>query len=387
MNIRQRLANWLAPEARATDPSWAGLQAITGPGVAVSARAAENIAAVHACVSAISSAIASLPAYVHRITGDARKELADHPLAMLIRHGANSHQTWPDFIESMVASVLLQGNALAAVERDAQGQLTALRFIPWGYATASMLPSGRLAYDICEQSGHMGNVGRRYRLLEGECIHLKDRSDDGLVGRSRLSRCAGAVQTALETNEHARNTFVNAARPLGALKTPQFLNPEQVSQVRDAFDSAHVGSANAGKTLLLQGGLDWQAISVTPEDAELLASRKFSVEEIARVFQVPPPLIQDLSHGTFTNSREAARWFAQFTLAPWANKIEREIGRALFDPESQLALELDLSGLLRGDPETRWQSHKIAVEAGILTPNEVREVEGYGPVKSAPENA
>jgi HK97 family phage portal protein len=209
MSIRARLAQWFAPETRAVDPSWSALQASTGPGVAVSARAAENIAAVHACVSAISSALASLPAYVHRLAGDARKELADHPLASLIRHGPNNHQTWPDFIETLVASVLLQGNGLAAVERSPAGQLEALRFIPWGFVTVSLLPSGRLAYDICEQSGPIGHIGRRYRVLEGEAIHLKDRSDDGLIGRSRLSRCLGAVQTAIETHEHARSTFTN----------------------------------------------------------------------------------------------------------------------------------------------------------------------------------
>jgi HK97 family phage portal protein len=379
MNIRARLAQWFAPETRAVDPSWSALSATVGQGQAVSARTAENIAAVHACVSAISSAIASLPAYIHRLTGENRKELASHPLASLIRHGVNSHQSWPDFLESMLASVLLRGNALAAIERDAQGQVAALRFIPWDFVSVSLLPSGRLAYDVSEQSGYLGHIGKRYRLLEGEAIHLKDRSDDGLLGRSRLARCLGAVQTAIETHEHARNTFSNGANPAGAVKMPNWLTAEQMHQMRQGLNSNYAGSANAGKLMILQGGLDWQSIQVTPEDAELLASRKFSVEEIARVFQVPPPLIQDLSHGTFTNSREAARWFAQFTLSPWANKLEREFARTLFAPESGLALEIDLSGLLRGDPETRWQSHKIAVEAGILSPNEVREIEGYAP--------
>jgi HK97 family phage portal protein len=126
--------------------------------------------------------------------------------------------------------------------------------------------------------------------------------------------------------------------------------------------------------------MDVKPISVSPEDAEVLASRRFTVEELCRLFQVPPPIAGDLSHGTFTNSREAGRWFAQFTLAPWARKIEAEFARSVFGPGStDCSLEIDLSGLMRGDAEARWQSHKIAVEAGILDPDEVREIEGWNP--------
>lgn len=102
-----------------------------------------------------------------------------------------------------------------------------------------------------------------------------------------------------------------------------------------------------------------------------------SVEEICRLFQVPPPLVQDLSHGTFTNSREAARWFCQFTLTPWVRKIEATLSRALFARGAGFEIEFDMSGLLRADPESRWASHKIAVDAGILDPDEVREIEGF----------
>ena len=131
--------------------------------------------------------------------------------------------------------------------------------------------------------------------------------------------------------------------------------------------------------MILSDGLTWQGLGFSPEDAELLASRKFSVEEIARLFAVPPPMIGDLSHGTFTNSREAGRWFAMHTLAPWARKIESVLTRALFPSGSGFEIEVDLSGLLRGDPETRWAAHKIAVAAGILDADEVREIEGFNP--------
>jgi HK97 family phage portal protein len=149
-------------------------------------------------------------------------------------------------------------------------------------------------------------------------------------------------------------------------------------RLRAGLSDLYSGASNARKVLLLPDGMEWQSISVSPEDAEVLASRRFTVEELCRLFQVPPPIVQDLSHGTFTNSREAGRWFAQFTLSPWCRKIEAEFARSVFtDPA--MSIEIDMSALMRGDAETRWQSHKIAVEAGILDPNEVREIEGFNP--------
>lgn len=379
MNLRARLANWLAPEARASDPSWAAVQSLSGSPSQIGPRLAENVAAVHACVGVISSTLASLPTYVHRTSAVARKEIADHPLMELVRYGPNRHQSWPDFIEALVSSTLLFGNGLAAVDRDPSGRLTALRFIPWPWVSVSLLRSGALAYDVTEMAGYLGQPGERYQLLEGECIHLRDRSDDGLLGRSRLSRCGDTVTAAATANQFAQSFLANGAKPSMVLSAAQSLSPAALERIRNDFSAIHAGAANVGKALILDGGLSASTLQISPEDSELLATRRFSVEEIARVFQVPPPLIQDLSHGTFTNSREAARWFAQFTLTPWANKLERAFSRVLFAPESQLELEMDLSGLLRGDPETRWQSHKIAVEAGILSRNEVREIEGYGP--------
>ena len=140
----------------------------------------------------------------------------------------------------------------------------------------------------------------------------------------------------------------------------------------------HAGSAKAGKMLILDNGLSWENMSISPEDAELLDSRKFSTEEIARIYGCPPPLVGIWDNSSFTNSETAGRWFSQFTLAPWVKKLETTIGRAVF-LDTDLSLEIDLSGFMRGDPESRWKSHKIAVDAGILDTDEIREVEGWAP--------
>jgi HK97 family phage portal protein len=219
-------------------------------------------------------------------------------------------------------------------------------------------------------------------LLADEVFHLKDRSDDGLIGVSRLRRAAAVVQAGLSIQNFANALYLNGANPSGALELDDKLNDLSRDRLRKSFEEAFSGSSNAARTLILEQGIKWKQISVSPEDAEFLASRRFTVEELCRIFGVPPVIAGDLSHGTFTNSETMLRWFAMATLTPWIRKIEAEFSRSVFSQASRGThrLEIDLSGLLRGDPAQRWASWKIAVDARILTANEIREMEGFNPL-------
>lgn len=383
MGMLRRLADRLDPptETRAADPSWQALSALSPAGGAVNARQAENLSTVLACTSAISTAIASLPAWVFRRSENGRDLDENHPLMRLIRRGPNQHQTWPDFLEWLLSSTVLRGNGLAEIVIDTRGMVIALLPIPWEFVSVQLLPNGRLAYDVMGLTSIHGSTGHPRRLLQGEVLHLRDRSDDGLVGRSRLQRAATVIQAGMSIQEFAGALYENGINPSGALQAEGQLTEEGLKKLASNFREAFSGSSNAAKALVLDQGITWQQISVSPEDAELLASRRFTVEELARLFGCPPPIIGDLSHGTFTNSETAGRWFAQHTLTPWIKKIEAEFTRSVFSEASRGTheLELDLSGFLRGDPETRWKSHEIAVRNKILTPNNVRQVEGWNP--------
>ena len=381
MGLLRRMAEYFEPETRdEEEPSWDYLSGhnTLAP---VNARVAENLSTVLACVGAISGSIASLPTYVYRRDGGTRVEDPTHPLGRLIHLGPNQWQTWPDFVEWLLASTLLRGNGLAEIVTDNQGQVVELRPIPWDWVAVQLLPNGRLAYDVTELTSVYGGSGRMRRLLQDEVLHLRDRTDDGLLGRSRLTRAAAAVGAALSTQEFAGSMWKNGANPSGAIKVPAKLDAEQRAEIRKGME-AFKGASNAHKMLILEAGMEWESISMNPEDAELLASRKFSVEELARIYQVPPPIIGDLTHGTFTNAETVGRWFAQQTLSLWIRKLEAEMVRSVFSETSREThtLDFDLSGFQRGDPETRWTSHKIAKEAGILTANEIREVEGWNPL-------
>lgn len=370
----------LRRETRESDPSWNHIEAAYPHTAHPHPRAAENLSTVLACISAISGSIASLPTYVYRWENQERRDDPAHPLARLIHRGPNPWQTWPDFVEWLLASTLLRGNGLAEVVTDSTGQVVELRPIPWDWVSVHILPTGRLAYDVSEVQAVYGGRGRVRRLLQDEVLHLRDRTDDGLLGRSRLHRAAKAVHGAMSMQDFSGAMFENGMNPSGGIKVPSKLDPDQREKIRQGIKD-FTGPTNAAKVLILEAGMEWQSISIDPEDAELLASRRFSVEELARIYAVPPPIIGDLTHGTFTNAETVGRWFAQQTLATWIRKLEAEFVRSVFSESSRMTheLEFDLSGFLRGDPETRWRSHEIAVKNGILSANEIREMEGWNP--------
>ncbi|MGL6087132.1 MAG: phage portal protein, partial [Enterobacterales bacterium] len=288
-------------------------------------------------------------------------------------------QTWPDMIEFVMAQVLLFGNALVEVVADAQGRVIELKPIPWPNVSVQLLRNGRLAYDVYEGAGLYGNPdARRRRLLADEVLHLRDRSNDGLVGVSRLQRAYGSVQTAAHIAEAAKAVFENGCYPSGVIETPATLALGQRQDMQEAFSRLNQGTGKMGKIMIIDQGQSWKKMTVDPVDAQMMEARRHSTEEICRIYQVPPPLVADYSHNTFTNSDAAGRWFSQFCLLPWVRKLEAEFSKSLFTG-TDYALELDMSGYDRGDTATRWAAYKIAVEAGILTADEVREAEGWNP--------
>jgi len=347
----------------------------------VNPRTAENLSTVLACVGAISSAMASLPAYVYRTMDNGREIDERHAVARLIATGPNQHQTWADWIEWTMASVLLRGNALSEILTDERGSLVALKPIPWEFCAVQLLPNGRLVYDVNEITSVYGGTGGTRRLLQDEVFHLRDRTDDGLIGRSRLQRAAAVVQAGMSIQTFANALYSNGVNPSGALEVAGHLSAEQFEQLRKRFSEVYSGSSNAARAMVLDQGMTWKQISINPEDAEFLASRRFTVEELARLFGCPPPIIGDLSHGTFTNTETVGRWFAQHTLSPWIRKIESEFTRSVFSEATRRThkLEIDMSGFLRGDPEARWKSWEIAVKNNILTVDEIRGEEGWNP--------
>ncbi len=394
MGILRRLAERFDPLETRADPSWEGLRgaATPWPGpfptvfdktrhTAVTPAVAESVATVAACVNAIAGAIASLSAYVYERSAAGREERPDHPIALLIRQGANASQTWPEFLEWLVAQTLLFGNGLAEIVADRSGRVIELRPHPWPNLTVRMLSNGRLVYDVSDINAPVGGTGQVRRLLDTEVLHLKDRSDDGLIGRSRLARCATPVRVSLTESAFQEHLYANRAAPSGVVTFEGALTPESRTRIKTGIADGWQGVKNTGGVLILDQKATYQGLGITPESLEMLEARRLSVEEIARLYAVPPPIIGDYRNNTFTNAAQAALWFGQHCLSPWIRKIEEAFRRSVFSAEDRATheLHLDLSTFLRGDPATRWAAHKIAIDADILTRNEIREIEGWNP--------
>lgn len=340
-------------------------------GQIVSAITTEWLSSASAAIDAIATTEATLPAIVYRKTADGRQEDDAHPLARLIYEGPNDHQSWPDFVAWWVAETLRHRNGIAELLRDDAGALIGLKPLPADRRSIMLLPNGRLAYDVIDAA-----TLERRRLLDGEVLHLRDRSDDGLIGRARHERASPVIAAALALQKHSGSLFQNGMWPNAAIEVDTTLSPEQALRIREQIKQMFVGPHNAGKVIILPQA-HWKSISGSPVDQEILMARRFAGEEAARVYGVPPPIIGDLTHGSFANVNDLLRYWAMGTVAQWARRIEAEFARSVFSGRRTHELVIDLSGLLRGDPEQRWAAWKIASDSGILTKNEIRTEEGY----------
>ncbi|WP_374656460.1 phage portal protein [Dongia sp.] len=343
-------------------------------GQRVNAMRTEWLSAAAAAIDAIAGTICSLPAYVYRVTDAGREEDPGHPLARLTVDGFNDNLSWPDGVQWLGAECLRYGNA--ALEKiPAAGAVRELVPLPWPCLVPKILASGRMVYEYTDPI-----TGLRRRLLDTDVLHLRDRTDNGLIGRARSERASPVIGAALALSEYSGNLFKNGSYPSGVVTIDGKVTAETLDRLKNEFKQLYGGPKKSGTAMILPNA-KWDSVGGSPADQEILDARRFAVEEAARLYGVPGPIINDQSHSTFTNSETLIRFFAQGTISTWCRKIEATFMRGIFSTAERRThrFEIDLTGLLRGDPETRWKSNQIAVDSGILTPNEIREQEGWNP--------
>lgn len=364
MSIVTRIAGALGFERRTFDTYWANFSALrTG---AVTPATAETLSTVTGCVSAIAETIGSLPLHLYkRVDGD-RERITDHPLARVLHDAPNERQSALEFREMMTANMLLRGNAYARIVRGNDGQVRQLLPIHPDRVRVVDLENGRIGYEITTPQG------TKLPLVQEDVFHLRHRSDDGVVGVSPIARAKEVVELALAERDHGVTTFQNGSKLLGVLKFPGKLTPEQKAAAKASWQAY-----KAGGTPILEGGMDYQTVSMTLEDAEWIAARQFSVEEVCRLFRVPPTIVGDLRHGNYSNTSELFRQFITLSLrrhlVAWEQAISRQLlteaGRRLYFPEH------GVEGLLRGDSTTRAAFYASAISNEWMTPDEVRKLE------------
>ena len=370
MSMIQRIASRLGFERRSNgDNYWANFSALqSGP---VNANTAQGVSAVYACVGAISETVASLPLILFRRDGEDRQRATDHPLYKVLHDQSNEQQTALEFREWMMAAVLLRGNAYAKIMRGNDGQVRELLPLSPDRVTVLRVGTG-LGYEYTD------HAGRVERLIGSEVLHLRHRlGDDGVLGVSPIAAAKAVIQLAISERDHGLNTFDNGTKLSGVLKVPGAIKAEGLKALKASWNSQYAGGPNHGRTAILESGVEFQPLSMSLEDADFVASRQFSVLEVARLFRCPPTIIGDLTHGNFSNSVEMSRVFVTMTLrrhlAMWEQAISAkcltDAGRRVYFAEHQV------EGLLRGDSVNRASFYQSGIAAGWLKPSEARRYE------------
>ncbi|MBN3807138.1 phage portal protein [Paraburkholderia sp. Ac-20336] len=371
MSFVDRVMNRLGFERRADgDNYWQNFGTLRGNGM--SPHQAQSISTVYACVQSISETIASLPLFLYRRTDDDGREPAnDHPLYKVLHDTPNPQQTALEFLEQMQASVLLRGNAYARIVRGWDGQVRELWPIHPDRMSVLLLQNGNLGYEWTDRKGKL------YRSTQDEILHLRHRTDDGILGVSPITAARQVLELAAAERDHGNATFNNGTRLSGILKFPQKLKDGQRTALKSSWDSQYVGGANAGKTAILEEGVDYQTISMSLADAEWIEARQFSVEEVCRLFRMPPTMVGDLRFGNYSNSVELARQFVTLTLRRYLVMWEQAAARSLLSDAGARTYfaEHSVEGLLRGDAVARATFYHNAISDRWMTVDEVRRLE------------
>lgn len=344
---------------------------------AATAIGAMGVATTWACVNLLAGTIASLPLMVYRDVNGANVAAKDHPLYRLLHDRPNFDQTALDFWEFMQGSLELAGNAYAVIERTG-GRVTSLRPVVPELMQVRRLANGQIGYTWTEDS-------RKYEKTERDVFHIRGFGGGPLGGISTLSVCRRVFASAMSVDQAASATFSNGVRPTGVLRTKDTLVGDQRKEAERVLTEKYAGAINAGVPMILDRDMQWQQLTINPEDAQMLESRGFSVEEICRVFGVPPHMVGHTAGNTQLGSSitEQTRGFEKFTLRRRVKRIEQAAMQQLLTPADVaggISIEFGMEGLLRGSSEERAAFYESGLKNKWKTINEVRALENDPPV-------
>ncbi|MBR3747442.1 MAG: phage portal protein [Selenomonadaceae bacterium] len=346
---------------------------------------AMRVSAVYACVRILAESIAALPLHVYEYKNGGKERAINHPLYFLLHDAPNSEMTSFNFRESSMSHLLLRGNAYSQIIRDGLGKVVGLYLLQPNRMTVERDDNGEIVYRYTPTTGENSRMKNSAQVIlsRRDVLHIPALGFDGIIGYSPIAMARNAIGVAIACEEFGAKFFENGARPSGILEHPGTIqNPEKL---RESWQSVYGGSGNTGKVAILEEGMKYQQISIPPNDAQFLDTRKFQLNEIARIFRVPPHMLADLERATFSNVTQQSLEFVMYTLTPWIVRWEQALNKALFSPNERgkFFVKFNVDGLLRGDYETRIRGYSTAIQNGIMSVNEVRELEDMNPLTDA----
>jgi HK97 family phage portal protein len=363
-------------DALYVDPYWANWFSQRGTGSPSPDNVVLNLAVSHRFISLRSELLASVPLHLYRRTADGGRERADaNPLYEVLHSISNPLHSAFECREFLIRNLDYFGNSFARIERNQRGEVVALWPFMSGDISVELLPSGRLRYRAYD--------GRRTQiLLAEEILHIRHASRDAKLGLSPIQLARGSLSLAMGQAMTAQGMSDNALRPSAALSYPDRLSGDQKQSLRLEADALYAGPANAGRLVIADGGAKFEKLAFSAEDSQFLEQRKLSNEDVCRVFGVPPTSVGLLDRATYSNVEQESKSLVQNCLAPLAVRIEAALSRCLLTPASRRTyfVEHDLSAILRGDTQARFESYRLARETGIYSANDVRRRENEPPL-------
>lgn len=350
----------------------------TTSGKAVTEMSAMQMTAVYSCVRILSEAVAGLPLQLFRYNENGGREKAlDHPLYRLLHDEPNPEMTSFVFRETLMSHLLLWGNAYAQIVRNGRGEVLGLYPLMPNKMKVARDERGNLYYEYSRTTEDTNTLGKKQKVIlrPSDVLHIPGLGFDGLVGYSPIAMAKNAIGLAIATEEYGAKFFANGATPGGVLEHPGIIKDPQ--KIRDSWNAAYQGSANAHKVVVLEEGMKYQSIGISPEQAQFLETRKFQINEIARIFRVPPHMVGDLEKSSFSNIEQQSLEFVKYTLDPWVVRWEQAMTRVLLlDSEKpRYFIKFNLEGLLRGDYQSRMNGYAIGRQNGWMSANDIRELE------------
>ena len=364
------------PQNRTAGSGYSFFMGSSASGKVVTERSAMQMTAVYACVRILSEAIAELPLHLYRYNENGGKEKAlDHPLYLLLHDEPNPEMTSFVFRETLMTHLLLWGNAYAQVLRNGKGEVIGLYPLMPNRMSVDRDEHGQLYYKYQRGSDEPGGRSEAVILRHPDVLHIPGLGFDGLVGYSPIAMAKNAIGLAIAAEEFGAKFYANGAAPGGILEHPGTI--KDPNRVRESWQSTFGGSGNSNKIAVLEEGMKFTQISIAPDQAQFLETRKFQINEIARIFRVPPHMVGDLEKSSFSNIEQQSLEFVKYTLDPWVTRWEQSLMRTLFTEEEKKAyfIKFNLEGLLRGDYASRMSGYATARQNGWMSANDIRELE------------
>lgn len=371
--------NWFRSRDKPQNRVSSAMQFFFGYGTSgeeVTPRTAMQLSTVYACVRVISDAIATMSLHVYeRLDNGGKRKALTHPLDRIIHSEPNREMTSYIWRETMMSHLLLWGNAYNQIVYNMRGNVIGLYpLLPDKMRVDRDEITHKIKYTYTDM------YGETHELSPDEVLHIPGLGFDGLVGYSPIAMERNAISLGVAAEKYGAGFFGNSAIPAGILEHPGTM--KDPGKLRKAWHEAYGGAGNAKRVAILEEGMKFHQISIPNNEAQFLETRKFQVEEICRIYQVPPHMVGNLDHATFSNIEHQEMEFVKHTIDPWIARIEQAMDRALFHEgeKARYTVRFNVDTLLRGDFKTRMEAYQIGRQNGFYSTNDFREMEGWEPV-------